>query len=264
MYGVRHAMRRAFADTPRGQIHYVEVGEGAPVVFLHQTPRSWAEYRDVLPIVGRHRRAIAMDTLGFGDSCPPKADTIESYAEGPLALMDALGIERASIVGHHTGGVIAVHLAAEHGDRVDRLVLSCTRLVDAEGRRRRQAVDDVAPRDDGSHLVELWRQRQAFYPTGRRDLLDAFIVDALKAGPRAAVGHVAVADYVMETRLPRIKAPTLLVGGTLDPSFPDLPRMAAALPGARVVEIDGGMVPLPDQVPERFAATVLDFLLGFV
>lgn len=256
-------LRRAFADTPRGQIHYADAGEGKPVLFLHQTPRSWTEFRDVLPIVGRRRRAIAMDTLGYGDSSPPAQDTIESYAEGPLALMDALGIERASVVGHHTGGVVAVHLAAEHPDRVDRLVLSCTRLVDAAGRRRRQSLDDAAPRDDGSHLVELWRGRQAIYPEGRRDLLAAFIVDALKAGwPRAGRGHMAVADYVMETRLPRIQAPTLLLCGTLDPTFPDQARMATALPQATVEEIEGGMVPLPDQMPERFAAAVLAFLLA--
>ena len=257
---VSDGIRRAFADVRRGQIHYAEAGAGDPVLLLHQTPRSWAEYRWVLPLLGRHHRAIAMDTLGFGDSCAPREDTIEGYAEGVVALLDALGIERASLVGHHTGGVIAVEVAAAHPDRVDRLVLSCTPLVDEEGRRHRSGVDDVPPSDDGSHLVELWRRRMAFYPAGRRDLLEAFLLDALKAGRRAAVGHVAVRTYVMEERLPRIQAPVLLIGGTGDVIHDDLPRLAQALPGSAVVDIEGGMVPLPDQLPEAFADAVLAFL----
>jgi pimeloyl-ACP methyl ester carboxylesterase len=254
-------VRRAFADVPAGQIHYAEAGAGEPVLLLHQTPRSWAEYRHVLPLLGRRRRAIAMDTLGFGDSSPPPApDSIESYAVGVLQLMDALGIERASLVGHHTGGVIAVEVAATHPERVDRLVLSCTPLVDAEGRRRRPAVDTAAPSPDGSHLSELWRGRQAFYPDGRHELLHAFVVDAIKAGPRASGGHAAVGEYEMERRLPLVHAPTLLIGAPGDLVYPDLGRLAAALPGSRVEEIPGGMVPLPDQLPEEFADRVDAFL----
>jgi pimeloyl-ACP methyl ester carboxylesterase len=257
---VAEVIRRGFAATPGGEIHYAEAGRGDPVLLLHQTPRSWAEFRDVLPLLGRERRAIAIDTLGFGDSSAPPEDTIEAYAAGAIGFLDALGIERASVVGHHTGGAIAVEIAAARPERVDRLVLSCTPMVDAEGRRHRHAVDDVPPRDDGSHLTELWRGRQAFYPAGRPDLLHAFVLDALKAGPRAAAGHGAVRSYVMERRLPLIQAPTLLIGGTDDLAYRDLPRLAAALPGSRVVEIEGGMVPLPDQLPERFAAAVLEFL----
>jgi pimeloyl-ACP methyl ester carboxylesterase len=253
-------MRRAFADVPAGQIHYAEEGTGEPVLMLHQTPRSWAEYRFVLPLLARTRRAIAMDTLGFGDSSPPEQDSIESYAGGAVQLLDALRLDRVSLVGHHTGGVIAVEVAATHPERVDRLVLSCTPLVDAAGRRDRPLVDAVAPRGDGSHLVELWRGRQAFYPEGREDLLAAFMADALKAGPRAAGGHVAVARYEMERRLPLLRAPTLLVGAPGDLAYPDLRRLAAALPGSRVAEIGGGMVPLPDQLPEEFAACVQAFL----
>jgi len=254
------AIERGFTAIPGGVVHHATAGNGAPVLLLHQTPRSWAEYRDVLPILGRHRRAIAMDTLGFGDSTGPAEDAIEAYAAGAISFLDALGIERVSLVGHHTGGVIAVELAATRPERVDRLVLSCTPMVDEEGRRHRHAVDDVPPSDDGSHLAELWRGRMAFYPAGRPDLLNAFVLDALKAGPRAAIGHAAVRSYVMERRLPLIQAPTLLIGGTEDVAYPDLPRLAAALPGSRIVEIEGGMVPLPDQLPERFAAAVLEFL----
>ncbi|MEV8062544.1 hypothetical protein AB0P37_40570 [Streptomyces antimycoticus] len=55
-----------------GQLHYVECGEGEPVLLLHQTPRSWTEYRDVLPLVGATHRAIAMDTVGYGPRRSPR------------------------------------------------------------------------------------------------------------------------------------------------------------------------------------------------
>jgi hypothetical protein len=96
--------QRAFVRTACGQIHVASAGEGFPVLLLHQTPRSWDEYRDVLPILGRRFHAIAMDTLGFGDSdaLPEGEDSIERWAEAALSLLDALQIEQAAVVGHHT------------------------------------------------------------------------------------------------------------------------------------------------------------------
>ena len=76
-------IRRAFADLSVGQVHYAECGDAsAPaVLLLHQSPRSWTEFREVLPLLGRRYRAIAMDTVGFGDSAPPPwAPGIERWA----------------------------------------------------------------------------------------------------------------------------------------------------------------------------------------
>src|SRR4051812_30909722 len=66
-------LRRAYADAAHGQMHYAECsatsGAGAlPIVLLHQTPRSWREYGEVLPLLGARRRTIAVDTAGFGES----------------------------------------------------------------------------------------------------------------------------------------------------------------------------------------------------
>jgi len=57
-------VHRRYLDTPDGQIHYVTAGSGRPVLLLHQTPRSWDEYRDVIPILARERRVVALDTIG--------------------------------------------------------------------------------------------------------------------------------------------------------------------------------------------------------
>lgn len=257
--------RRAFVDVEDLHVHYAEVGQGEPVLFLHQTPRSWDEYRDVLPLVGQRYRAIAMDTAGFGDSSKPSwPGSMQSYARIAAGFLQALGIDHAHVVGHHTGGVIAVELAAAYPERVLKLVLSSTPLVDETYHRmraERPSPDDVQYSDDGAHLLELWRGRQGFYPKGRHDLLDRFVMDALKAGEGAHNGHLAVSSYDMEPRLPLVKAPALIIGATDDPfCYPMMRPLANRLPGSQTVEIPGGMVPLPDQLPREFAKALLDFL----
>ncbi len=185
-------------------------------------PRSWDEYRDVLPLLGKRFQAIAMDTIGFGDSSKPPhgRDSIEHWAE-VMSLMDALGIRKLSVVGHHTGAVIATEIAAAYPDRIEAAVLSASALVYEKFRARHTKpvrIDNAPRQPDGSHLAELWRIRQAYYHEGNIDLLKRFIVDALRAGPRAAEGHVVVARYVMETRLPLIRCPVLIIAPTPTPT----------------------------------------------
>lgn len=260
-------MRRAFVDTPEGQIHYCGAGEGKPVLLLHQTPRSWDEYRDVIPILAREFRVVAMDTIGYGDSYKPaRTCAIEDYARGAIALLDGLSIPRAAVVGHHTGAVIAIELAASYPERVERLVLSASPYVDAADRERRKGrppIDHVEMKADGSHLVELWGRRMGFYPEGRPDLLARFLLDALKAGEKAEEGHEACNAYRMEDKLDRIRCPTLVICGTEDPfSFPRLEQVARAISGSRAVPIPGGTVAVVDQMPGTFAAAIQGFLRG--
>jgi pimeloyl-ACP methyl ester carboxylesterase len=261
--------RRAYIDLPHGQIHYASCGDvSAPaVLLLHQTPRSWAEYSDVLPLVGARYRAIAMDTAGFGASDPPSSSpSIEAWAGVAAQFLEALDIRQAHVVGHHTGGVIAVELAARHAPRVRSLVLSSTPYTDAAFRRARAdrpPIDAVEESADGSHLSQLWQKRQAFYPPGRPDLLHSFVVDALRARGDVEDGHRAVASYRMEQRIAGIHQPTLVVRAAEDPfAASHADHWRTVLPQARVVDIAGGMVPLPDQLPREFAATVLNFLDG--
>jgi pimeloyl-ACP methyl ester carboxylesterase len=261
-------IERSFIPTETGNIHVAAAGAGAPVLLLHQTPRSWDEFRDVLPLLGRNYRALAMDTVGYGDSDPPPNGhaSIENWAKAAHHLLVALGIGRAAVVGHHTGAAIAVEIAATYPERVGALVLSASPYVDAARRaatsaEHRAVVDDVTPRMDGGHLAELWSMRQAFYPADRIDLLERFIVDALKAGPRAAEGHRVVDRYEMEKRLPLIRCPTLVIAPTADPhAYPHARKVHTAIAGSTLVEIENGMVPLPDQMPEEFSATVHHFL----
>ncbi len=258
---------RAFADLSGGQVHYAACGDPSaePVLLLHQSPRSWREYRAVLPLLGAHWRAIAMDTAGFGDSESSGPATIEHYAQVALELLVHLGLKHVHVVGHHTGGVIAVELAASAPQRVASLTLSSTPFTDAAfraARASRPPIDEVAPSADGSHLTVLWQRRQGFYPDGRPELLEAFVRDALAVG-NPEDGHRAVAAYSMEQRIGLVRQPVCILRATHDPfAAPHAAELMAHLPQASLAEIEGGMVPLPDQMPSRFAEAVHGFLSG--
>ena len=259
---------RTFVETRSGRLHAATAGHGFPVLLLHQTPRSWDEYRDVLPLLGQRFRAIAMDTAGFGDSQPLPWDdnSIERWAAAAFDLLDAPGLARAAVVGHHTGAVVAMEMAASRPDRVAALVLSSCPFVDAARRAHhhgKPVIDEVTRRPGGEHLTELWQRRQPFYPPDDAALLERFMVDALKAGDLAVEGHRVVGRYHMETRIPLVKSPALVLSATDDPhAYPAAPRVAQAIAGSRRVDIEGGMVPLPDQMPAAFSAAVENFLAG--
>jgi pimeloyl-ACP methyl ester carboxylesterase len=259
-------IERRFVQTPRARIHVAICGRGEPLLLLHQTPRSWDEFRDALPLLGQRYRAVAMDTVGFGDSdaLPAGDDSIESWAACAFDLLDELGVARTALVGHHTGAAIAIEMAAARPERITALVLSAPPHVDAARRGAvagKKTIDEVIPASDGRHLLELWQMRQPFYPPDDAELLQRFVLDALKAGRLAGEGHRVVNRYVMEARLPLVRCPTLVISPAADPhAQPVAAKVAGAITGASLVEVPSGMVPFPDQMPDVFAQTTLGFL----
>ncbi|AWB93708.1 alpha/beta fold hydrolase [Aeromicrobium chenweiae] len=266
------AVRLGYADTPLGQLHYAEAGSGGtPLICLHQTPRSHDEFAELMPLVGPHYRTIAMDMYGFGQSAKPQGpQSIEQYAAGALHLADALGLEQFAVLGHHTGAVVAVEVAAAAADRVAGVVLSSPAYTGPEFRAEQAdgpgGVDDAAVDDEGGHLVTWWNQRRPHYPAARPDLLNRYVRDALAPGVDPLEGHLACARYVMEDRIGLVSAPVLILGADADPfAFPDLEVVQARLTGARsvdVVVVEGGTIPLTEQLPAAVAAAVVPFLEG--
>ncbi|WP_433136162.1 alpha/beta fold hydrolase [Actinomadura nitritigenes] len=257
-------IRFGYADTRFGQVHYAECGSGPPLVLLHQTPRSWDEFREAIPLLAGVRRVIAPDTPGFGASARITEHSIENYAAGILGVLDALGVDEFDLAGHHTGGVVAVEIAARTPQRVRKLVLSSTPYIDEAARKRRAsrpAIDAVDERPDGAHLTELWRRRAAFYPERRPDLLSRFVRDALQVWPDVEHGHAAVSAYRMEERIGLIACPVLCIGASADPyAFPELRPLTERIPHAETAVIEGGGVPLEFQAAEfaRLTARFLD------
>jgi pimeloyl-ACP methyl ester carboxylesterase len=257
-------VRRRYVDTSRGQVHLAECGTGEPVLFLHQTPRSWREYQEVLPIARRDVHAIAIDSIGFGQSAGLREPmSIELFGEVVVEVLDALGLDSTHLVGHHTGGVIAVEVAATHPERVRSLVLSATPYVDAARRERvaaRPPIDHVEQDRDGGHLIQLWAHRRSYYAHGEERFMNNYVADALETIEVVEEGHRAVNAYRMEDRLPLVRSRSLLLCGALDEySRPDLPSLQSILGCASVI-IEGAGVALPEQRPAEFAAHVVDFV----
>ncbi|HZX19163.1 MAG TPA: alpha/beta fold hydrolase [Pseudomonas sp.] len=255
-----------YIDTSLGQLHYAESGAGDVLILLHQTPRSLDEFAEIQPLLASRWRTIAMDMYGFGQSAKFAApQTVEQYAQGVLALVDALNIEKFSILGHHTGMFVASEVAAIAPGRVTAVVLSAGDIVDAAFREAMAALDvDVAEtREDGSHLMELWRKRLELYPPEHTDVLNRFIRDALAPGVTPLEGHLAVARYDMEDRVGLVTAPVLVLAATDDPvTYSRTQVVVDAYCNSCFVshaEIKGGGIPLMELKSKEVADTVHRF-----
>jgi hypothetical protein len=259
-----------YIDTSVGQLHYAEQGMGKPILLLHQTPRSFDEFRELIPLLARDNRVIAMDMYGFGRSTKfPTPHSIEQYAEGAIALTKALKLSRINLLGHHTGSLVALEVAATQPDLIENLIISSLPFTDAkyrEAHKDGEGVDDAITQPDGSHLVEFWAKRAPLYPQSRPDLLNRFIHDALNFGLDPVEGHLACARYVIENKISRVVSPTLVIGSGKDPySYPQVDQVCTSLTNSARVEkriIDQGMVPLMEMYPQEVAAVVTEFLEG--
>lgn len=114
-----------FIDVGDTRVAYVDEGSGPPVLLLHGCPFSSFVWRKVIPALSPAHRCVAPDLLGLGDTeTPAGADwSLPAQEAMVLGLLDALGLEQVSVVGHDHGGAVAQMLAARHPDRLDRLVL---------------------------------------------------------------------------------------------------------------------------------------------
>jgi len=159
-------IRRAYAQTPSGQIHYYEGGRGRPVLMLHETPRSGWSYAPLIERLAPRFRCLAPDTLGFGMSDPlPAGAKMEDLAQSMFELMDGLGIETIDLIGFHTGNKIAAAMAAMRPERVGKAILiGMTHSLVVSRKARNAAIMTVVRRhmghyvehDDGADLLRTW------------------------------------------------------------------------------------------------------------
>ena len=255
-------MRKAYADIPSGQIHYVEEGKGECLLLLHQSPLSVDEYKDVIPILGKEYWVLAIDSPGYGGSDVPNSYIpIEEYSKRVLDFLDALRIPKVSVVGSHTGAAIAVEVAVMAPDRVVKLILNGCPDYEPEVRKSRltdQKYDPIKIIADGSHLIRIWKIAQNWSPNCTPESWHRWVVDFLNAGELDA--HQALFRYLIDKRLPLLKMPTLLISGTEDVFYSRLRESAKLIPKCKIEIIEGGGIIVCYERAKDFAEAVLEFL----
>jgi pimeloyl-ACP methyl ester carboxylesterase len=117
--GVSHRMVQA----GEVRLHVAEAGSGDPVLMLHGWPQHWYCWRKVIPHLAPSYRLICPDLRGFGWSeAPGQGYDPETFASDAIALLDALEIDRARVIGHDWGGFAVFLLGLRHPDRVERIL----------------------------------------------------------------------------------------------------------------------------------------------
>ncbi len=248
-------------------------GDGSTlVVLLHAFPMDARMWSDTAPFLtqpaggGAGRRVVALDFRGFGESRGTEpATNLKTLADDVAALLDDAGAATATVVGLSMGGYVALAFAQRHAARLAGLVLADTRAgADGpEGRRKR---------DEGIALVRS-RGAAAFAEATVPKLLAPEAEDAVRTRISAVAAEqppesVAAALAAMRDRpdrtgdLSAITCPTLIVVGALDTVTPpeESRKMAAAIPGARLVEIPGAGHLANLEASDAFNAAVASFL----
>lgn len=106
------------------RVGYRMAGTGPAIVLIHGLTGSSTTWREVMPVLAERFTVVAPDLLGHGESAKPRGDySLGAFASGVRDLLVALGIDRATVVGHSLGGGVAMQLAYQFPERCERLVL---------------------------------------------------------------------------------------------------------------------------------------------
>lgn len=267
-------------DLPQGRLHYRDLGEGDPVVFVHGILTNGDLWRNVVPRVAESHRCLVPD-LPLGAHAEAMDRDADLSPPGLVRLLadflDALDVKRATLVGSDTGGALCQLFLAAFPDRVERLVLgncdafenflprplrplqSAARVPGAVGVLGRTLRFDLVRRLTAAtvarhHLSEAIADSY-FEPVGR----DAGVRRDLRkvlAGIRA--GYTVGAA----TRFETFERPVLLVWAPEDRLFPvtHAVRMRDLFPDARLELVAGSRALLPEDRPDAFTDLLVEFL----
>jgi pimeloyl-ACP methyl ester carboxylesterase len=269
------ALRFRRVATAAGEISTMQAGAGPPVVLLHGLGASKASFLPTLGALAPHHRVIAIDLPGFGDSDKPIGGAYDAafFARAVVALLDALELPRAALVGNSMGGRVALEVGLAHPDRAGRLVLLAPSLAWLRDRPWAPLLRLVPPQlgllqPAPRGIVEAIARRAV--PGGGSGWtaagVDEFLRGYLDPRGRAAFYAAARNIYLEEphgpdgfwTRLPGLEAPSLFVWGRQDPLVPlaFARHVRSALPGARHMELGCGHVPQLERPREVHDAMV--------
>ena len=211
--------RNEFVEIGGNRVHSMIGGEGPPLVLIHGLASRGEDYALIMPTLAKHHRLYVPDLLGFGRSARPDIDySVASEVEMIRGYFDAKHIERADVMAASMGGWIALKFAADHPERVRRLV-----LVDSAGFPfdTNMTPTTFTPRNAAElrALIALQTDRVKWLPGFiARDMLrqnrdHAWILQ------RSLASMLTGRDQ-MEGRTQRVTMPVLLVWGEKDRIVP--------------------------------------------
>lgn len=257
-------------DVGDGTLSYEERGRGRPIVFLHPGGFSGAVWDEQVARFAAHHRVVRFDARGHGDSSDPPAGF--SHHEDLRRLLDALGIDRAVLVGCSLGSRTAIDFALLHPDRVGGLLLSSPGISGMVERdpftlEQQRLVAEAVAAQDYAQALECVLRMLVDGPHRTPDQVDpgvrarylALLRDNVRKGrgsfPRGAELHAV-------TRAGELRARILVVTGALDTA--DIHGVADLLereaPHARRVSLDGAGHQVNAEQPARFGELLDEFL----
>jgi pimeloyl-ACP methyl ester carboxylesterase len=258
-------MKRGYVETPEGQVHYRTEGSGEPILLLHKAGLSSDEYTEMLPYLGKHFRAIAMDALGYGNTdLPLKEPDFEDYVRNVEHFISTMKLNKINIVGHLLGASFAVEIAAVHPELVKKLVMWDGIFLEPEVRKKTQeeySKEHIEFKLDGSHLMDIWKSRGTKPDTNLR-LAQRSAVEYMKSslGAASGISHRALFAYDIEPKLPMIKCPTLLIYSKGSALYPRQQAIKRLIPGCQTKEIENaGPFPFWEKA-EEISQVITEFL----
>lgn len=249
-----------------GELDVVTVGSGPDLLLLHTLLSDRSVYDRVVPALSKRRRLWLPNLPGFGASTPA-GPRIEDYADRVAGLFRAAGLsDRTDVVSNGFGGHVAVALAIHHGAKFRRLVVADSVAAFPEpGREQlRLLAERVRQEGIGAALdIAIQRTFTESFVAARPDVVEDRKRRLAKFDPVAfRTACLALAGMDFRPHLGRIRNPTLVMVGALDPTTtPPLAReLAAGIPGAVFREIQGCAHCPPIETPEIFSAAIDEFL----
>lgn len=258
---LKEPIRKAYVDIADGQVHYRHRhGSGTPVLFLHQTASSSAMWDKIMRRWQGDHPLFAMDTPGFGGSFDPDVQPdMDRYVGWVRESMDALGLDRAHLVGHHTGSAIALALAAASPSRVTSLAMVGASILTESERTAFAAKLGHAfrPNRSGAYLLKNWEYLRVGGADKDMDLLHREMIDMLRAWNSRPHAYGAVWAQDAMPLLRALACPAIAISARDDMLFPYLERIAGIRPDIARVALENGGNFEPDLAPDALAAELL-------
>ncbi|MCU1502676.1 MAG: alpha/beta hydrolase [Ilumatobacteraceae bacterium] len=238
-------------------LHYDVAGSGPALLLTHGYTASGHMFSNNIAALAERNTVITWDMRGHGRSdypTDPSAYTPEISIADMLAVLDAVGVERAVIAGHSLGGYLSLTFNVAHPERVAALVLIDT----GPGYRKAEA---RAGWNDLAEQFAVGFETRGLDALGSSEEVVADVHRDASGLVLSARGVLAQRDAVVIDSLPRINVPTLVIVGDEDAPFLDGSKyMAAKIPGARL-EIIAGAGHAPNIArPAEFDRILSEFL----